>query len=375
MHLVATAARRIADAVRHDYLLWVLAAAAASAAASDPRAISGYPALVDWPTVEALAGLLILTQGLEASGALTALARYLVARIGDQRRMALVLIASAAVLSMIVTNDVALFALVPLTLSIAASAHLPTVRLVVFEALAVNAGSCLSPVGNPQNLFLWQRSGTSLLGFVAAMAPLCALCLATLILVTLMAFRGRPIQITAALATPIEPRTLALSAFPYVPFLVLTDLHHATIALAIIAILFTLGARRVLAHVDWSLVVVFILMFIDLRLLAAQPWIHAAIAQLGPGQPGHLYWIGIALSQLISNVPASILLAQYSHDWRTLAVAVNVGGFGIAIGSLASLIALRMLGQRRAWIAFHAWSVPFLVAIAAIVYSWLSFSH
>lgn len=375
MDFVAVGVRQIISAVRRESLLFVLALGAIFAAAQNPNAVSGYPALVDWPTIQALAGLLILTQGLAASGVLARLARYLVARAPHQRGLALIMVAAAAILSSIVTNDVALFVVVPLTLSVATTACLPTTRLVIFESLAVNAGSCLSPVGNPQNLFLWQRSGVSIIEFMAAMAPLCALCLAALFLLTLAAFPRRPLQLTASGTTPINGRILALSGLPYLPFLVLADFHHTAIALAFVIAIFIVGARSVLARVDWPLLVVFILMFIDLRLLAAQPWVHAAVTRAAPLQSEHLYGLGIVFSQLISNVPASILLAQYSNDWHTLAVAVNIGGFGLAIGSLASLIALRLLGQPRAWLAFHAWSVPFLVGIAAIVYSWLSFSH
>jgi Na+/H+ antiporter NhaD/arsenite permease-like protein len=65
-------------------------------------------------------------------------------------------------------------------------------------------------------------------------------------------------------------------------------------------------------------------------------------------------------------VPAAILLAEYSHDWRTIAFGVNVGGFGFVLGSLANLIALRLLGERKAWATFHLWSVPFFVIVGLI---------
>jgi Na+/H+ antiporter NhaD/arsenite permease-like protein len=81
---------------------------------------------------------------------------------------------------------------------------------------------------------------------------------------------------------------------------------------------------------------------------------------LGLEQARHLYLVGIAASQLISNVPAAIALADYSRDWRTLAYGVNVGGFGVMIGSMANLIALRLCGERRVWLEFHWYAIPFL---------------
>jgi Na+/H+ antiporter NhaD/arsenite permease-like protein len=129
--------------------------------------------------------------------------------------------------------------------------------------------------------------------------------------------------------------------------------------------------RAVLAQADWGLILVFILMFIDLRLVAEQPLVRTLLNDLGLGQARHLYVAGVALSQGISNVPAAILLGEYSKDWRVIAWGVNVGGFGFVLGSLANLIALRMLDQPRAWLRFHAWSVPFVIVAGALGWAWL----
>ena len=102
-------------------------------------------------------------------------------RIHSERALAFLLVGLAAGLSTLLTNDVALFAVVPLALSLHKLAPLPIKRLVIFIALAVNAGSILTPLGNPQNLFLWQTSGVSFGAFVWALAPLCAALMAMLV--------------------------------------------------------------------------------------------------------------------------------------------------------------------------------------------------
>ena len=114
------------------------------------------PRLIDWQTVLTLAGLLMVTKAVELSGFLMWMAHRVVHRIHSERALAFLLIGLAAVLSTLLTNDVALFAVVPLVLSLHKLAPLPIKRLVIFIALAVNAGSILTPLGNPQNLFLWQ---------------------------------------------------------------------------------------------------------------------------------------------------------------------------------------------------------------------------
>ncbi|MGH8370449.1 MAG: SLC13 family permease, partial [Gammaproteobacteria bacterium] len=266
----------------------------------------------------------------------------------------------------------ALFVVVPLTLSLGAIVTLPLSRLVIFEAIAVNCGSLLTPVGNPQNIFLWQHSGVTFLCFVWQMLPLFLCCLTLLAMFTGMAFKPRLIGTAAILDSPVlERRLLLVSVILYLPFLVMTDLHQDAFALGLVAIAMLIVAPRILRQIDWSLMIVFVLMFIDLRLLAEQPWLTHTITALSLHQPLRLFATGALLSQGLSNVPASILLSGYSTDWRAIAWGVNVGGFGLLIGSLANLIALRIGHQRGSLLAFHAWSIPFYLAAGGATWLWL----
>jgi di/tricarboxylate transporter len=203
------------------------------------------------------------------------------------------------------------------------------------------------------------------------MLPLAALLLALLLLLTLLAFPGRRLQLSGKQAPAHTDRLmLVLSLGLYIPFLLVTDLRHPYLALLTLTPLL-LARRTVLARLDWALLLVFVLMFIDLRLLSQLDAVQAWIRSAGLGRLPHLYLAGIASSQVISNVPAAILLAEYSRDWRVIAYAVNVGGFGFMIGSLANIIALRMAPDRRAWLSFHAYSLPFLLAASALAWQLL----
>ena len=365
--------RALFDNLRHDTFLLILIAGLVLLGSIAPNRLASYPALVDWPTIAALTGLLALTKGLELSGAIAWLGLRLVAAMATERALALCLVLAAALLSTVLTNDVALFVVVPLTLGVCRMTNMPATRLIVFEALAVNAGSALTPIGNPQNLFIWQLSNASFGQFVLHMLPLVLLTMLVLVALTCRVFGKRAIAreddaIDAANHAPIDRRLLAVSLGLYLPFLAATDLHHAGLAVLAVLATFVLVRPRVLAQLDWGLLLVFVLMFVDLRLFAGLDAVRHAMLGLGLEQAGHLYFAGIAASQLISNVPAAIALAEYSRDWRVLAYGVNVGGFGFMVGSLANLIALRMSGERRAWLSFHAWSLPFLVIAAAFGY-------
>jgi di/tricarboxylate transporter len=358
--------RRAWRALRADPLLSTLVLVLLALTLAAPQHLASYPSRVEWPTIAALAGLLALTKGLEASGALHRLGAWLVHFMATERRMALCLVVAAAALSTVLTNDVALFAVVPLTLSLGRLTGLPVGRFIIFEALAVNAGSALTPIGNPQNLFLWQGAGVSFGAFVLHMLPLVAVLMGLLLGLTALCFRGQAIRPAAEAAVPLDRPLLALSLLLYGPFLVATDMQHAVAAAGVLGAVFLAFRPRLLRQLDWGLLAVFVLMFLDLRLLAALPAVRQAVAGWGLDDPQQLYAVGILASQLVSNVPAAIALAEYSRNWQVLAYAVNVGGFGFMLGSLANLIALRMAADRRTWWGFHLYAVPFLGAAAAV---------
>ncbi len=357
--------QRFGAFARGEPVLTILVVAFVALQVFAPRPWSTLPALVDWQTVMTLAGLLILTKALEYSGFLTWTAHRLVHRIRSERSLAFLLIALAAALSTVVTNDVALFVVVPLVLSLHKLTPLPLKRLVIMIALAVNAGSVLTPLGNPQNLFLWQLSGASFGRFVVALAPLCVLLMAMLFVLAALMFKPQALDLTKDVEEhPVDRALAGVAAVLFIGFVLLADAHRAGIALAGVGAGFLLWRARIVLKIDWLLLLIFVLMFIVLRSAAALPWIHHALADLALQTPLRAYAAGAVLSQAISNVPAAIVLANFTHDWRALAFGVSVGGFGLAIGSLANLIAVRLSGERGVWLPFHLISMPFwLIAV------------
>lgn len=347
-------------------LLWLLLGIAVLFALLRPRPPRELIALVDWQTVGALAGLLLITQGVEASGMLQRLAQRLLVRVTDERVLAFGLAGGAALLAALVTNDVSLFLLVPLTRVLATQAHLPLARLVALQALAVNAGSALTPIGNPQNLYLWHRSGESFAGFVAMMAPTVAVMLFWLAVAVWLLVPRQPI----ALREPqdhgaVQPRLLAVSALLFVGFVVALDRHWLLPGLIGVAAVFALVRPRVLLGIDWALLAIIALMFVDLRQLAALPWVAEMLRAAPIGEGWRAYLAAILASQVISNVPAAILLDGAVRDLPALAAGVSVGGFGFVLGSLANLIALRLARVPHGLAEFHRISLPFLLVCTA----------
>ncbi|WP_425194884.1 SLC13 family permease [Paraburkholderia phenazinium] len=363
--------RKLIALATKEPVLSVLVVALIALQCLHPRPWRSLPGLVDWQTVLTLAGLLILTKAIELSGFLMWMAHRVIHSIHSERGLAFLLIGLAAALSTLLTNDVALFVVVPLTLSLHELTPLPLKRLVIFIALSVNAGSVLTPLGNPQNLFLWQTSGVSFGGFVWGLAPLCAALMAMLYLLAAFSFRATPLDLSKdAVPHDVDRRLVGVATLLFVAFVLLADSHHAGIGLVGVMGGFLLWRREIVLKIDWLLLLIFVFMFVVLRSVAALPWVHEVVGQLGLSTSLRAFAAGAVLSQGISNVPAAIMLAEFTKDWRALAFGVSVGGFGIAIGSLANLIAVRLSKQRGMWLPFHLYAVPFWL-VAAAVGGWL----
>jgi len=172
---------------------------------------------------------------------------------------------------------------------------------------------------------------------------------------------------------PLVPPPLALrlgigSMLALLAMVLAMEFDQALPGALLLLLLFALFARPSAARLDWFLLATFTAIFLGLGHFAELPLVQHGLDALDLEQPLTLYLGGVLASQAISNVPATVLLIGHSHEAMALAVAVNVGGFGLVIGSLANLIALRLARQPHALRQFHRVSVPFLLICAPLAY-------
>lgn len=355
--------------LKQEALLIIFGLLGLSLAVIDPHSWDDYQRWLRWPTLASLFGLMLATQGIRDSGWVQHIATALATRMHSLRSLGLLLVSVTAVLAMVLTNDVSLFLLVPLTLAIGRISNLPVLRMVILEALAVNAGSTLSPIGNPQNLLLWQQMHISLFAFAWTLLPVAALMFAMVALLGWCWLPDQRVEVDATTLSDARTRTgLALAAVIALVFMVvMMQYEHAAWGAAIVLAGF-LARPRTLRELDWLLLLTFAAIFIGLGHLVEMSWLQALLGRWHLDQRLPLYLTGILTSQVISNVPATVLLMGHAKDAMTLAVAANVGGFGIVIGSLANVIALRMARQPHAMGPFHRVSVPFLLVCAPLAY-------
>ena len=358
------------ERLKSEWLLLMSAALVIVLAVLDPQPVASYQRWLQQPTLAGLLGLLIAIQGIRDSGLVQQAAIAMASRMHSLRSLGLLLVACSALLSMLLTNDVTLFLIVPLTVALGAVSNLPIARMVVLEALAVNAGSTLSPIGNPQNLLLWQVADVPFFDFVAAMLPAATVMLGMLLVLGWCWLPSARVDLdtrriddggtSASLAT--------FSCLALIGMVGLMEYGHAESGALAMLLVFGALRWRTLAGIDWLLLATFAAIFLGLGHLAELPLVVHALDRLDFSQPPTLYASGIIASQLTSNVPATVLLLERASDPLALAVAVNVGGFGLVIGSMANLIALRLGRQQHGVRLFHRVSIPFLLVCAPLVY-------
>lgn len=356
--------------LKSEWLLVVFGTLTMLLALVDPQPLSRYHQWLQLPTLAGLMGLLIAIQGIRDSGLVQRVAVSVVARAHSLRGLGLLLVAATAIVSMVLTNDVSLFLIVPLTVAIGGMSNLPLLRMVVLEALAVNAGSTLSPIGNPQNLLLWQHAKMPFLHFVLGMLPAAVVMFALLAAFTLLWLPRDSIELSREKmdGQTISRRLGMASMIALAGMVVTMEYDQEALGAVALLVLFALLARGTLARIDWLLLVTFAAIFLGLGHFAELPPIKHALDRFDFKQPLTVFLGGILASQVISNVPATVLLLDRTPDAIALAVAADVGGFGLAIGSLANLIALRLAKQPHGLRLLHLVSIPFLLVSAPLVY-------
>jgi Na+/H+ antiporter NhaD/arsenite permease-like protein len=272
-------------------------------------------------------------------------------------------------LSIFLTNDIALFITVPLTLGLTSIIQNDVKKLIIFQAIAVNTGSALSPIGNPQNLYLWHKWNIGFLSFMWHMAPLVLLLTVILILFIWFSFPGKPLAFHNKTENKkTDFRLFYFSFLLLIAFVMSIEVGHSLAAFAIVIALYLMLYPRLFLKIDWALPLLFIVMFIDFHLLSQIPVVTKFVAQFNIGRPSGNFLSGILYSQIISNVPATIFLSKFSNQWQAIAYGVNVGGNGLVIASLANLIALRFVKRRSIWFDFHKYSLSYLLVTGVLAY-------
>ena len=313
------------------------------------RPSAAYLGYIDWRVLALLAALMLAVAALGQAGLFDAVTAALLRRMRDTRRLAagtarqigLVLVLLCFFSSMVVTNDVALITFVPLTLMLTAQTGTErfNIPIIALQTVAANLGSAMTPLGNPQNLYLYSLSGMGLGEFLRLMAPVTGLSL-VLLSAAVLCLPCRPLGAADIRLNRPDRRGLLLwgAVFAVCLLSVLRVLHYG-IALGAAVLAALLADRRLLRRVDYSLLLTFLFFFVFVGNMKVLPTVSEALSGLVAGRE---MTVGILLSQVISNVPAAMLLSGFTADYPALLLGVNLGGLGTLIASMASLISYKL---------------------------------
>lgn len=303
-----------------------------------------YISYIDWDTLALLFSLMAVMKGFQKAGLFVFLGNQLLKRTGTTRKMLLVLVFLPFVFSMVITNDVSLITFVPfgiIVLRMAKQEHLVT-PLVVMQTVAANLGSMLTPMGNPQNLYLYAKSGMGFGELCWLMAPY--VLISGLCLVLLVFFQKSVllpvVSVNVKLGSSWE---LLCCTLGFIICLLGLFQWVSPLAVAATIFLFLLFANRcLLAGIDYSLLATFFFFFIFIgnigNVTSFKNFLSSVLA-------GHVLPAAVLASQVISNVPAALLLSGFTTQWDALIVGCNLGGLGTLIASMASLISYKIVAK------------------------------
>ena len=346
---------RLLQFIRRETVLSVsLLLAAVSACFVRPDA--AYLSYIDFRTIGLLFCLMSIVAGLRHIGLFDLLAEMILCRTTRSASLVLLLVLLCFFFSMLITNDVALITFVPFTLTILHK--MPRgfrkywmLRLVVMQTIAANLGSMLTPIGNPQNLYLYTSSGMPLGAMLKLMLPYTAAALVLLLLWIGLAIRRAPAgsgsgipdtQFFSDTSTSLEDKgrlTAYLLLFSGC-LLCVARLVPFPFMLVLILLYLLFRDAAILRKVDYSLLATFAALFVFIGNLGRIPTFSLFLQDL---MTGHEVLTAVAASQVMSNVPAAILLSGFTDHYGALLVGTNIGGLGTLIASMASLISFKYI--------------------------------
>lgn len=306
----------------------------------------GYLEYIDWDTLMLLFCLMAAMAGFQRLGVFQRIGDALLAVVKDTRSLLLILCFLPFFFSMLITNDVALITFVPfgmIVLQMCGKEKL-VIPLVVLQTIAANMGSSLTPIGNPQNLYLYGQSGAKVGDFLLWMLPytlVTGICIGLAVLFQ----KKEKVDYRPEKGGTVWGKKRKFYFISYAVLFLFCLLSVAKVLPPLVLFLmvlafFLVADRKILWCIDYALLGTFIGFFIFIGNLGRLPAFRDFFAGI---LTGHETLAGVISSQVISNVPAALLLSGFTDKWESLVVGTNLGGLGTLIASMASLISYKQM--------------------------------
>ena len=311
-----------------------------------------YLEYIDFRTLAILFCLMAVMVGFQTIGLFQTIAERLLGRVHHIRAIIFVLISLCFFSSMVITNDVALITFVPFTfivldMVLGKDAKKMVAPVVVMQTIAANLGSMLTPIGNPQNLYLYGKADMGFGSFVLWMLPYTVISFA-LLTIWCMCF---PYQGEKRFVFQIESKskvarhksiTIIYGVLFLLCVLTVADVIPYIITLLVVVVIIGVLDYKVFLKVDYSLLLTFVGFFVFIGNMGRVPAFNALLQKVIEGNE---ILTAVVASQFMSNVPAALLLSGFTSRYELLVVGTNLGGLGTLIASMASLISFKYIGK------------------------------
>lgn len=294
----------------------------------------------DFKTLTCLFSTLAVVCALKNVKFFTKIAESIVSLAGNARMAILMLVCITFIGSMLIANDMALLTFLPLGyyLLVSTGKEKYMAYTFVLQNIAANLGGMLTPFGNPQNLYIYEKFGIANGEFMRIMFPSFALAVG-LILVCCLPIKGEKLALKSRdfAPLPMAKTAIYLALFALSVALVFRIVPYY-VGIIIVPVVLLLLDRKALCDVEYILLFTFVAFFVfagNMSRIEAVKEVFSFLLEKNT-------LVFSALScQVISNVPSAILLSQFTENYGELLVGVNIGGTGTIIASLASLITLK----------------------------------
>lgn len=303
------------------------------------KAYAGY---IDYRVISLLFCLMLVVSGLQSIGLFKALGAMLLKRAGSTRYLIFILVFLCFFCSMFITNDVSLITFVPFAVMLLTASGMTEllIPVIALQTIAANLGSMLTPIGNPQNLYLYSAFHISIQEFLSLMLPLTIIS-ALLLVMAILLLKSKPIDNDAAVPDSRLDGRMYLVVYLILFLVCIACVVHVIeypIMLIITAVVIFFCDKKLFKKVDYFLLLTFVCFFIFIGNMERISAVSSLMSRIITGREA---FAGIVLSQVISNVPAAILLSGFTDNYSALLYGVNIGGLGTLIASLASIISYR----------------------------------
>ena len=311
-----------------------------------------YAKYIDFRVLAILIMLMAVVAGMRSIGVFEKLARALINKVKNVRQLVLMLVLMCFFSSMFITNDVALITFVPFSIMALSMANRrdKLISLVVLETVAANLGSMLTPIGNPQNLFIYTCYEMSLVEFIKIILPYCISSLILIVVVILFDKNGKDaIEKISFQENKENDKCFSLKLAYYIALFIVcigVVVFKWDYIICFIAVLVFVAIMnyKLLVKVDYSLIFTFVFFFVFIGNLGNIEIIRTSLQNTIAGNE---MGISILLSQVFSNVPTAMLVSGFTQNYAGLLVGVSIGGLGTLIASMASLISYKIYAKEK----------------------------